>query len=75
MLTEAGVMSADLYSAHSLRRGFANWAAANGWDVKSLMEYVGWKNVQSAMRYVEAVNPFGKRRIERAVVHAAFPDR
>jgi integrase len=54
-------------SGHSLRRGFANWAMANGWDLKTLMEYVGWKNVQSAMRYVEAADPFAKRRIERAL--------
>lgn len=32
-----------------------------------LIEYVGWKNVQSAMRYVEAADPFGKRRIESAL--------
>ncbi|HEY0847455.1 MAG TPA: site-specific integrase [Noviherbaspirillum sp.] len=67
MLSKAGVKSAELYSGHSLRRGFANWATSNGWDLKTLMEYVGWKNVQSAMRYVEAADPFGKRRIEHAI--------
>lgn len=67
ILADAGIASADLYSSHSLRRGFANWATSNGWDVKTLMEYVGWKNVQSAMRYVEASDPFGKRRIERSM--------
>lgn len=67
MLTRAGVVSADLYSAHSMRRGFANWATSNGWDLKTLMEYVGWKNVQSAMRYVEAADPFGRQRIESAL--------
>lgn len=68
MLSEAGVASASLYSGHSLRRGFANWATANGWDLKTLMEYVGWKNVQSAMRYVEAADPFAKQRIERSML-------
>jgi hypothetical protein len=24
-----------------------------------LMDYVGWRDVQSALRYVEAVAPFG----------------
>jgi len=67
ILADAGIAAADLYSAHSLRRGFANWAASNGWDLKTLMEYVGWKNVQSAMRYVEATDPFGKQRIESAL--------
>lgn len=63
-LNNAGIPSAELYSGHSLRRGFANWATTNGWDLKSLMEYVGWKNMQSAMRYVEAADPFSQERIE-----------
>ncbi|MDE2430736.1 MAG: site-specific integrase, partial [Burkholderiales bacterium] len=64
LFADAGIASAGLYSGHSLRRGFANWATANGWDLKMLMEYVGWKNVNSAMRYVESVDPFSKHRIE-----------
>lgn len=68
LLTQAGIASAALYSGHSLRRGFANWATANGWDLKTLMEYVGWKNVHSAMRYVESVDPFAKQRIERTML-------
>jgi integrase len=64
ILANAGIDSPDLYSGHSLRRGFANWATANGWDLKTLMEYVGWKNVQSAMRYVDAADPFARHRIE-----------
>jgi integrase len=67
VLLNAGVASVELYSGHSLRRGFANWATSNGWDLKTLMEYVGWKNVQSAMRYVDALDPFGKARIEAAL--------
>lgn len=47
------------YSGHSLRRGFATWANANQWSAKALMDYVGWRDVQSAMRYVEADAPFG----------------
>lgn len=54
---QAGI-SADLYSSHSMRRGFATWASANGWDIKSLMTYVGWKDVKSALRYVEAGGSF-----------------
>jgi hypothetical protein len=64
LLKQAGIASPALYSGHSLRRGFANWATANGWDIKTLMEYVGWKNVQSAMRYIESVDPFAQHRIE-----------
>lgn len=54
----AGVPSIEQYSGHSLRRGFATWASSNGWDLKSLMEYIGWSDVQSAMRYMEAADPF-----------------
>lgn len=71
ILADAGIAAAELYSSHSLRRGFANWAASNGWDVKTLMEYVGWRDVKSAMRYVDATDPFGKRRIEQALGLAA----
>lgn len=73
VFTDAGIDSPLQYSGHSLRRGFANWATANGWDLKTLMEYVGWKNVQSAMRYVEAADPFAKRRINNALTAALPP--
>lgn len=72
MLADAGIASPSLYSGHSLRRGFANWATSNGWDLKTLMTYVGWKNVQSAMRYVEATDPFAKHRIE-STLSAVLP--
>lgn len=45
---------AEAYTSHSMRRGFATWASANGWDIKSLMSYVGWKDIKSALRYVDA---------------------
>ena len=64
MFTEAGIADADAYSGHSLRRGFANWATGNGWDLKTLMEYVGWKSVQSALRYVDSQDPFEQTRIQ-----------
>jgi integrase len=67
MLVEAGIASAELYSSHSLQRGFATWATSNGWDLKTLMEYVGWKNVQSAMRYVDSADPFARHRIELVI--------
>ncbi|PNV98466.1 MULTISPECIES: site-specific integrase [Pseudomonas] len=61
-LERAGI-AGEHYTSHSLRRGFATWAHRSGWDLKSLMSYVGWKDMQSAMRYVEA-NPFmGMARI------------
>lgn len=58
----AGIPFVEQYSGHSLRRGFATWATSNGWDVKTLMEYVGWRDVESAMRYVEPSDPFAAMR-------------
>lgn len=46
-------------SAHSLRRGFATWASRSHWSSRALMEYVGWRDVQSAAHYIEADYPFG----------------
>lgn len=60
----AGLPAPDAYSGHSLRRGFAAWADANGWDVKTLMEYVGWKDIKSAMRYLDGADSFVRDRIE-----------
>lgn len=65
LFAQAGLETPEAFSSHSLRRGFAGWANANGWDVKTLMEYVGWKDVKSAMRYIDATNPFDRQRIER----------
>ena len=58
----AAIPFVEQYSGHSLRRGFATWATSNGWDVKTLMEYVGWRDVRSAMRYVESSDPFAAMR-------------
>lgn len=55
---QAGV-PADNYTSHSMRRGFATWASASGWDIKSLMSYVGWKDMKSALRYVDPNVAFG----------------
>ena len=60
----AGIALAGDYSGHSLRRGFATWATARGWDLKTLMDYVGWRDVHSAMRYLDAADPFDGLRPE-----------
>ncbi|MGY2291029.1 site-specific integrase [Pseudomonas sp. SDO528_S397] len=60
-LARAG-LPAEHYTSHSLRRGFATWAHSSGWDLKSLMSYVGWKDMKSAMRYVEATPFLGMTR-------------
>lgn len=65
ILNAAGVTDAHLYSSHSLRRGFATWASANGWELRTLMEYVGWKNVASASRYIDSHTPYHRDMLER----------
>ncbi|MCP3752613.1 site-specific integrase [Pseudomonas sp. SBB6] len=59
ILERAGVPAA-LYTGHSLRRGFATWASSNGWELKALMSYVGWKDAKSALRYIDASVSFGE---------------
>ncbi len=53
LFQKAAIESPDHYSSHSLRRGFASWASSNHWDLKSLMEYVGWRDPKSALKYIE----------------------
>ncbi|HZR36116.1 MAG TPA: DUF4158 domain-containing protein [Nevskia sp.] len=67
LFRQAGVPEPEGFSAHSLRRGFANWATDNGWDLKSLMEHVGWRDVKSAMRYVDSSQEAARLRIERSL--------
>ena len=75
ILKEAGVLEADTYYSHSLRRGFAGWATANGWDLKELMEHVGWRDVNSALRYIDAPQDAVKAKIERALASSGrLPD-
>lgn len=72
IFNRAGV-SGDLYTSHSLRRGFATWAAANGWDIKALMTYVGWKDMKSAMRYIDTADSFGALAISQLLTSSAIP--
>ncbi|MCM8885640.1 MAG: site-specific integrase [Candidatus Thiodiazotropha sp.] len=65
---DAGLNDADRYSSHSLRRGFANWASAHNWDLKSLMDYVGWQDPKSALRYLDSVFQDTQTRIEQDLV-------
>lgn len=62
LVRQAGAEDHDHYSSHSLRRGFASWANDDGWDVKSLMEYVGWRDMKSALRYIDSLDPFQRAR-------------
>jgi integrase len=72
IFNRAGV-SGDRYTSHSLRRGFATWAAANGWDIKAMMTYVGWKDMKSAMRYIDTADSFGSLAIGLTLTSSAIP--
>nr|WP_315189790.1 site-specific integrase [uncultured Albidiferax sp.] len=71
LFREVGLVSAQEYSSHSLRRGFAGWARASGWDIKELMEYVGWKDIKSAMRYLDTPKAELQNRFERGLQKGA----
>jgi len=55
-------LDGDAYTGHSLRRGFATWANNDNWTTKQLMDYVGWRDVKSALRYIDTTAPFGDLR-------------
>lgn len=71
ILAGAGNAEARSYSSHSLRRGFAGWASANGWELKELMEHVGWRDVSSALRYIEVPRDAMKGKFERGLARNA----
>lgn len=53
MCAAAGLESPDKYGSHSMRRGIANLLDQKGADAKTLQDYVGWKTLQNAMRYLD----------------------
>ncbi|MNH09791.1 Phage integrase family protein [compost metagenome] len=73
ILEKSGI-AAENYSSHSMRRGFATWASANGWDIKELMSYVGWKDMKSALRYVQARNSFGGLAVKSEAYQLEAPN-
>jgi integrase len=52
-IMRAGI-EASGFSTHSLRRGFANHAIERNTDVRDLMDWVKWKDIRSAVSYLEA---------------------
>lgn len=74
LFARADISFATHYSGHSLRRGFAQWATSNGWDIKTLMQYVGWKNVNSALRYVESADPFARPAVSALAIQTVSSD-
>jgi len=72
-LARAGIADADAFSSHSLRRGFAQWAGSSGWDIRELMNYVGWRDVKAAMRYLDGLDVGLKSRFEQGLEQGLQP--
>ncbi|TVP11927.1 MULTISPECIES: site-specific integrase [Shewanella] len=72
LMAKAGLSNSHLYSSHSLRRGFASWATQHQWSLKQLMEYVGWRDAQSALRYIEVRAPFTAEQLQPSTSHVAI---
>lgn len=73
LLDAAGVPASEEFSSHSLRRGFASWARDSGWDLKELMNYVGWRDVKSAMRYLDTSTQKLQTRFEQDLPAPLLP--
>ena len=73
ILRAAGLAEVDTFSSHSLRRGFAGWARGAGWDLKEMMAYVGWRDIKSAMRYLDSDSTVVKARFETALSAPTTP--
>ena len=73
LFSDAGVSHPEAYSSHSLRRGFAGWARDSGWDLRDLMAYVGWRDVKSAMRYLDASTTALQQRFESGLAQTSSP--
>merc|ERR1712137_283679 len=61
VLFQSNIPNSKEFSSHSLRRGFAHWANQQGWSLNELMQFVGWKDIQSAMRYLNHSEAFPNR--------------
>jgi integrase len=72
LMAKAGLSNSHLYSSHSLRRGFASWATQHQWSLKQLMEYVGWRDAQSALRYIEVSAPFTAEQLQPSTSHVVL---
>jgi len=66
----------DRYTSHSMRRGLANWMLDEGGKMKDLMDWIGWNDTRSALRYVDAREsaPTSLMEEKLARTHKNLPD-
>ena len=55
---DVGLLNPELYSAHSLRRGFATESARKGASMPSIQKHGRWKTTKTVVEYVEAGRAF-----------------
>lgn len=58
VIKKSGILNSDMYSAHSLRRGFATEAAKMGASMPSIQKHGRWKTTKTVVEYVEAGRQF-----------------
>ncbi len=58
LVKEVGLLNPNLYSAHSLIRGFATESARKGASMPSIQKHGRWKTTKTVVEYVEAGRQF-----------------
>ena len=64
IIKDAGMPNAELYSAHSLRRGFATEAARLGASMPSIQRHGRWQTTRIVVEYIEAGRQFADSAVK-----------
>lgn len=64
IIGDAGIANAELYSAHSLRRGFATEAARLGASMPSIQRHGRWQTTRIVVEYIEAGRQFADSAVK-----------
>ena len=69
----AAGLDAALYSSHSMRRGLANFLITQKQTDKEIMDWIGWTDYRSALRYQDAKESLSNIALER-YIQERFPN-
>lgn len=64
LAADAGLPNAQLYSAHSLRRGFATEAARLGASMPAIQRHGRWRTTRTVVEYIEAGRQFADSAVK-----------
>lgn len=64
VIADAGIPNAELYPAHSLRRGFATEAARLGASTPSIQRHGRWQTTRIVVEYIEAGRQFADSAVK-----------